>query len=160
MRVEWSPHRLYRCFYSPSVQMVDIVSSHLVQNAHGRVISDMLALVVDDAGEFCDLEMTLSDECRVMAMPMPREAMRADGLVVTDVDDSANVCWFLDEALATLVVGLSSDPPERWLEIYKDRFYLGVDLQGQLRAIVFRNFEVDPEGQLQDSWLEHLESEA
>jgi hypothetical protein len=135
----------------------DIVSSHLVRSAKGLTVSGSLVLVVDEAGEFCDLEVTLAETNRMAHPIAPQEAVRIESIIDTYIDDSAEVGWLLDESLGNLAISLSPDLPKRWLEIQKDYLYLDVDPQGQLRTIFFQNVQVDPGGELQSLWLEELE---
>lgn len=123
-----------------------------MQDTRGYTISDVLTLVVDREGAFCDLEMILTDGKRIIKPPLVEAPEKAEWLVRTNIGDSANVTWFLGDALDTMVISLSSEVPKEWVEIREACLYLGINHQGELGAIVCRKVEIDPDGVLQSSW--------
>ena len=158
MRIIWSTQDVFRSFYSPTIHKVDVVSSRLVRGARGQTISGFLTLVTDENDKFCDLEMVLAEESRIDYLAAPQEAVRVEGVANTYIDDMAEVRWSFDESLDILLINFLSDSPRQWLEVQRGYLYLGVDLRGQLGAIVLKNIETDSDGELQNSWLERLEA--
>ncbi len=160
MKVIWSPAVRYRCFLAPSRQVATIVSTNLTNKAVGRLVPNGLTLVTNARGLFCDLEMALIPENRVLEDVTPNESRNAIEPLETILDTGSSAKWFLNEPEGQFVVTLSDERVESWFELIPGKLFIGTRRHAILGAVAVEGFIKDPTGRREAVWLDELEISA
>ncbi|MEM8997877.1 MAG: hypothetical protein AAGF23_24060 [Acidobacteriota bacterium] len=156
MKILWDLQARHKGFFAPSIGQIDVVSSHLADEAVGRNI-DNLTIVTDAKGEFCDLELYLTPNNR---STVPQEAFSVrspDSFLQTNLKSRKVNRWFFDQESGYLSIGLTDSPPDNWIGSEGQGLAIGTNPRSELTGIVFWGIEEDLYSRLQADWLKSLE---
>ena len=158
MDVLWIGSDLIKAYHDPRSDRVDVISSRIGEEGEAWSGESGLAIVVDQGGTFCTLEVPLpacAETGERVELARPDEcpsALEAD----VEVPDGSEARWHFDAARGTLRVVFDGVAAESWGRLGDNLVWLALDDEARLAAIVVEGVSRDPGGAGQAAWLGEL----
>lgn len=158
MRVIWTDTARYQSFRSRDI--ITVVSSNLSDQAIGRTVGGCLTIVADPDGFFCDLELRTDPSAESADETTPagvlqREKLR--GEIATEVKESDQVSWFIDDHRRILYLALGPRPSQRLVDVGDTGISVGLNAVGELGSLIVQGVMNDESGNKESDWLDELE---
>ena len=156
MQVIWNPADKIHCFLNPSLGIATAISENFSDSASGKCFGDILTVVVDEGGNFCDLEVRINQE------DMPSGIGRRVGCEVisapfaTEIRPSDQMYCLLSMNDRQLEVKLNEETPLSWKSFSGGNVLLGLTNSAVLSRIIFWGAQEDADGTKEAAWLSEI----
>lgn len=154
MTITWKIDAQYKVFLSSSLERLNIVSSHLCDDANTILIGRNSLFAVDNDTCFCDCELMADTLTYRRFIDDRNSIIKARDDVKVEVDLESVVRLFIDKRASRAIVEVSDKTVTTWVQLSQNIVCLGLS-NNDLVAISVKFFE-DDNGQYEAQWLREI----